>query len=944
MGMHMSSTDTHTFRRRILAIFAATAVVAGGFAAAPAVAAEPEPDLTVELEGVVRVLPDESGKGGPNLVTLHTESGAEIELTGADVDGIATGSTFQGTVAVEATVADAVAEADTIQEVEEAVAQEQTEPVEVIDAVIEPPLAAAVSAATHTVDVMWLGPAGTAPALADVDAFVARMSDFWKTQSNGQVAAITRPQTYRSAVVSDSVYCNASAAWDYAAGKSGFNRTGLSGQGAQSYYWGNGNRTHLLVLVHGTVCGAGSGLGTVGTVHAGGVVWASVAATPTWWDQVAFHEIGHNLGLGHSNMLDCPQPKVEGSGCAIAEYEDFYDVMGGGMTFGGISNFHNIASLNISHKVNLDAAPRTGTPALKTVTTSGGGSQTFTINANGLDTGLRGLEIINPDTGQRTFVEYRGAVGRDETTWYKRVRTKTAEFPEGIRILRLDCATHSCAGKTSTVLRTPNGRYAYTAGQTFTGADSKGDALFQVKVISTEPNTATVEVVFPKVLGLTLEGPTPTVTGVAKVGLPLTVIPGAWEPGVTLKYQWRVAGAAVSGATGTTFTPRGADAGKQVTVTVTGTLDGISGSKTSDPTELVQVGDLAAVIPSITGTPAVGATLTANPGAWTTGTTFTYQWAVGGIPVSGATAKTFAPRPADMGLPVSVTVTGKLAGYTSVTLTSPATPLVEIGTLTAPVPTISGTVKYGSTLTAVPGTWTKGAALKYQWAVAGANVTGATASTFKPTAAHVGKSVTVTVTGTLTGYTSASKTSKATGAVAAAALTAPTPTISGTAKVGTKLTAKPGTWTKGTALKYQWYVGGKAVSGATASTFTPTGSHAGKTVVVKVTGTLSGYTTTTKGSKATKAVAKGTMKPAAPKISGTKKVGKTLTAKPAAGTGLKYKYQWYVSGKKISGATKVTFKIRKADKGKTIRVKVTYSKTGYTSVTKTSAATSKVKK
>ena len=59
--------------------------------------------------------------------------------------------------------------------------------------------------------------------------------------------------------------------------------------------------------------------------------------------------------------------------------------------------------------------------------------------------------------------------------------------------------------------------------------------------------------------------------------------------------------------------------------------------------------------------------------------------------------------------------------------------------------------------------------------------------------------------------------------------------------------------------------------------------------------------------------------------------------------GLKYSYQWKLNGKKIKGATKSTYKLAKADKGKKITVKVTGKKSGYTSVTKTSKSTSKVK-
>jgi hypothetical protein len=54
--------------------------------------------------------------------------------------------------------------------------------------------------------------------------------------------------------------------------------------------------------------------------------------------------------------------------------------------------------------------------------------------------------------------------------------------------------------------------------------------------------------------------------------------------------------------------------------------------------------------------------------------------------------------------------------------------------------------------------------------------------------------------------------------------------------------------------------------------------------------------------------------------------------------------RWYRNGKQIVGATGVAYKLVKADKGKRVTVKVTGSKPGYTSVTKTSKKTSKIKK
>lgn len=75
--------------------------------------------------------------------------------------------------------------------------------------------------------------------------------------------------------------------------------------------------------------------------------------------------------------------------------------------------------------------------------------------------------------------------------------------------------------------------------------------------------------------------------------------------------------------------------------------------------------------PTITGTGQVGAPLTANTRGWTAGTSFTYQWNDGGVPIKGATASTFIPRAAQQaGWAISVTVTGSKQDYAPVTVES----------------------------------------------------------------------------------------------------------------------------------------------------------------------------------------------------------------------------------------------------------------------------------
>lgn len=348
--------------------------------------------------------------------------------------------------------------------------------------------------------------------------------------------------------------------------------------------------------------------------------------------------------------------------------------------------------------------------------------------------------------------------------------------------------------------------------------------------------------------------------------------------------------------------------------------------------------------PTITGTPTVGTSLTADPGTWAAGATLAYQWLVDGAPVPGATGPTFTPSVAHVGLPVRVTVTGTAGGSSPTTMLSAATANVVRGNQAAADPTITGTPQFGKALTVSTGTgWLPGTYFTYQWAVNGANVTGTnggTGPTFTPSVAtQAGGTVTVTVTGTKAGYSNLIKTSTATGPIAAGVFDlSPTPTVTGAPRALAPLVAAPGQWDDGTTLTYQWAVGGADVPSATARTFTPTLAQIGQTATVTVTATKPGYPTTSRTSPATAAIA-----PAAqvltptPTVAGFGKVDEPLTATPGtwdADTTLAL--QWSVDGEPVAGATGDTYTPVPADVGSEVTVTVTSTKTDYATTERTS--------
>ncbi len=447
-----------------------------------------------------------------------------------------------------------------------------------------------------------------------------------------------------------------------------------------------------------------------------------------------------------------------------------------------------------------------------------------------------------------------------------------------------------------------------------------------------------------------------SVDGDLRVGGTATVDPRAdlWQPteGLTFSQQWYADGAPLAGEVDASLDLTAELEGATLSVDVTGTLPASGDTpESSDTVTVVAAGAVAPAPPgpaSIVGTVQVGSTVTAEPGAnWAEGTTFAYTWLVGGEVAGTGPSLALAPEYADLSLVLRVT--GSVEGQDDVTAeTDPVT--VAKGTFVSGKPWISGVVRVGSKLTAKPGTWQpEGATFAYEWLV-GTTVVG-TGTTFTPLAVHKGKTLKVRVTATKAGYTSLTNASDAKSVAAGIFTAAPRPKISGLlegrAKIGKTLTALPlaTQWSpRPTTFRYQWKVDGRAISGATSSTYTPKARQHGKTLTVTVKGIRAGYTT-----KVVTSVGAVVSKPYAnaprPTISGTVRVGSFLTAKvgtweprPAS-----FAYQWKANGKAIAGATGRTYRLKASDYRKRISVTVTAKKAAYLITTRTSAQTAGVK-
>ena len=161
--------------------------------------------------------------------------------------------------------------------------------------------------------------------------------------------------------------------------------------------------------------------------------------------------------------------------------------------------------------------------------------------------------------------------------------------------------------------------------------------------------------------------------------------------------------------------------------------------------------------------------------------------------------------------------------------------------------------------------------------------------------------------------------------------------ISGTLTVGSKVTLTPDPWYDRVDSDVQWLRDGVRIDGAYGWSYVLTRADAGTKLSVSVNPTATGGMYQTLNASAT-----GGGLPlisATPTISGTVKAGNVLTVKRGTWSwGTAFTYRWLRNGVPISGATDSTYKVRTADKGNKITVRVTGSRFGYTTVSRTSAA------
>ena len=446
---------------------------------------------------------------------------------------------------------------------------------------------------------------------------------------------------------------------------------------------------------------------------------------------------------------------------------------------------------------------------------------------------------------------------------------------------------------------------------------------------------------------------------------------------VSYSYQWLAANVEIAGATNSTYTLTADDVEKTIKVrvsftddadheeTLTSAATGVVAAKPNTP---------ATGAPTVDGTAQVGETLTALTNGITdadglTNPTYSYQWLAANVEIAGATNSTYTLVTADQGKTIKVRVSFTDDADHEETLTSAATAAVSAkpNTPATGAPTVDGTAQVGETLRVLTNGITDEDGLtnvsySHQWLAANVEIAGATNSTYTLSDEDVGKAIKVKVSFTDDADHEETLTSAATGVVAAKPNTPATgaPTVDGTAQVGETLTALTNGITDEDGLtnptySYQWIRSDNGtdanIAGQTDSTYTLVAADRGKAIKVKVSFTDDADHQETLTSAATGVVAAKPNTPAtgAPTIDGTAQVGETLTAltngiTDADGlTNVSYSYQWIRSDNgtdaNIAGQTDSTYTLVAADRGKAIKVKVSFTDDADHEETLTSAAT-----
>ncbi len=274
----------------------------------------------------------------------------------------------------------------------------------------------------------------------------------------------------------------------------------------------------------------------------------------------------------------------------------------------------------------------------------------------------------------------------------------------------------------------------------------------------------------------------------------------------------------------------------------------ISKSGTGWPTGFIHFDDRSIAArsrPEVAGRPEVGQSLVANAGRWSVPSTIAFQWLADGEPIRGATSARFTPGPELRGQRLSVQVTARHRGYLDGTATSERTTRVARGHMdTVSTPEIRGTLRVGEVLSVRGAAWSpRPDSTSIRWYAGREPIAGERGARLRLAPAQLGKRISVRVTARREGYWRSTIASTRTDQVAIGRFDITSPfTLSGKPRLGGRLEVVPGTFTpNGATMTHTWLRNGRAIPGATGSSYMPGLGDVGKRLSVKIHLSHEGY-------------------------------------------------------------------------------------------------------
>lgn len=413
--------------------------------------------------------------------------------------------------------------------------------------------------------------------------------------------------------------------------------------------------------------------------------------------------------------------------------------------------------------------------------------------------------------------------------------------------------------------------------------------------------------------------------------------------GASPTYQWKVNGNNV-GTGGTTYTSNTLTTGQIVTCVMTpsggSAVTSNSITVTVNPTVTPTI-SIAASQNNICSGTSVTFTATATNG----GTTPVYLWKLNGNTV-GSNSTTYTNAALVNGDVITCQLTSN-ATCASPTIVTSSNVTMTVNTLSAASVSISSggitSICAGTnvTFTAIP--VNGGSNPAYQWKKNGANISGATASTYSSTALANGDVITVAMTSNSACASPTTATSNSITITVAASVTPSVSIVSGSGTsicAGTNVTFTATPVNGGNTPAYQWKKNGADITGATSATYSSSSLVTGDVITVVLTSNATCATTTTATSNTITITVNSSVTPS---VSIASNLGTsicnaqsvTFTATPVNG-GSAPTYQWKKNGANISGATSATYTSTSIANGDVITVVLTSNAACATTTTATS--------